>query len=112
MVYQFEFEPDQITFSKKNLMACAQASKLAYADDGKGDLAIRNTLKEWGFTEDPTFLEFKHDFIDTRGFVVSNDKMILVAFRGTKSLDNWITDFTMNLVDCPALGAKVKVDEG
>jgi triacylglycerol lipase len=88
----FEFDCDQTQWSAFNALWCAKASQLAYADGAQMDA----TLKGWGFSQLVSL-----NCRETSGFVAGNDKMVLVAFRGTEpeKLRDWMTDVDIPLVD-------------
>lgn len=39
---------------------------------------------------------------DTEAFVAANDDIIAVVFRGTKTIDNWYTNFMLSTKTCPS----------
>lgn len=39
---------------------------------------------------------------DTESFVAANDDIIAVVFRGTKTIDNWYTNFMLSPRKCPS----------
>ncbi len=72
-------------FSWEAGMSLAVASKLAYQNAS----TIQSTVTgEWGLPDVHFF-----DADDTQVFVARNDQIVLVAFRGTESWGDWITDF-------------------
>ncbi|MEY3288778.1 MAG: hypothetical protein RLZZ419_1020 [Pseudomonadota bacterium] len=76
--------PNSTQFSLNNAYALALASKLAYAPEDQ----IRNTLTEQGFTT-----EFINGTTtDTQLFIAHNDNTVIIAFRGTENIKDWLTD--------------------
>src|SRR5438105_3150004 len=69
----------------KNSYTLAHLAKAAYAADPASDEAFQNTV----FTTARTF-EYKPT--ETRGFVTANEDHIVVSFRGTQNLQNWLTN--------------------
>src|SRR5437762_8307681 len=84
----FQLNQNTTRWQAPNALALAMASQLAYEKAGP----IDTTTKTWGFT--------RSDFIacppgvkwDTQAFVTSNAHAVLVAFRGTEDIRDWITD--------------------
>lgn len=69
-------------FSWQTALSLALASKLAYESSS----TIENvTTSGWGFTE---YQPLDHG--DTQGFIAKADGVVLIAFRGTESLGDWI----------------------
>ncbi len=82
----FTFHPAATGYDAVNAYALAHAAKLAYATESE----IRQTLDiAWGF---PKFRFFNKR--ETQGYAASNDKMLLLAFRGTEisHLRDWMSD--------------------
>ncbi len=92
----FTFDANTTQWSDVNALWSAKASALAYSDRE----VIESTVSEWGFSKFE-FLERKAT--DTQSFVVSNQEMILVVFRGTEpdQLRDWMTDADIHLSDSP-----------
>ena len=90
----FQFVPDTTKYQPVNALALARAAKLAYADEPE----IKQETQAWGLGKFQFF-----DREDTQAFVSGNDKLIVVAFRGTqpKELQDWLTDADFELVDGP-----------
>ncbi len=91
---KFNFNPNTTLWQANNARWCAEAAQLAYHSEAN----IRATVKTWGF-ERFYFLD-RHE---TQGFVICNDNLILVAFRGTEPLNwrDWMTDLEFSLVTFP-----------
>ncbi len=88
------FRPDAAGLSKPNAYLLALAAKLAYA--GAPEARAITTL--WGFDKN-WFHPF--DVRDTQGFMTENDATLLIAFRGTTSIRDWITDARILQLDGP-----------
>jgi triacylglycerol lipase len=59
-----------------------------------------------------TFVRIDDAKTDTHCFVASTNSQILVAFRGTASRHNWITDLTVRRIKLLWAGRFIKVHEG
>jgi hypothetical protein len=73
-------------FSWQLAMNGALASALAYKDAAE----IESTAAAWGFTL-VRFFEVRN----TQGFVASDDRCVLVSFRGSSQLGNWLSNLDM-----------------
>lgn len=81
----------QSTFGWNTALSLALASKLAY----ERSATVENvTLSSWGFT---TYREL--DVGDTQGFVAATEDVLLIAFRGSESLGDWIGNIDVFPVD-------------
>jgi triacylglycerol lipase len=90
----FAFEPSAIAYSPTNALSLAQSARLAYDDR----FAIASLARTWNFTQ---FHFFEQNC--TQAFMMGNDQLIVLAFRGTESrcLKDWMTDADINLIeDC------------
>lgn len=90
----FDFDPQTREYSKVNAYWLGCASQLAYRSAGKQEKA----LKIWGLQRNRGF-----DDGDTQAFAAENDKMIILAFRGTEpdNIVDWITDLDAFLTAGP-----------
>jgi subtilisin family serine protease len=83
-------------FTWQTALSLATASKLSY----EGETVVTNIVRNsWGFD--------RCEFIDvneTQGFVASNDDVVLVAFRGTESLGDWIGNLRLRSTSRPNYG--------
>lgn len=101
---KFKFVHNTTGFNLQNAHSLAMTANLAYQKERD----IENTVKkEWKFKD----FRFFSSSEDTQGFVMSNDEIIAVAFRGTEpdKIKDWLTDLDFNLVDGPMEG---KVHDG
>ncbi len=69
-------------FSWQTALSLALASKLAYES---GSTVANVTKSGWGFAKCEPL-----DRGETQGFVAIADDVVLIAFRGTESLGDWI----------------------
>jgi triacylglycerol lipase len=101
---ELEFESRAREYSAANAYALAEMADLAY----ERPAVIKRKLKTLGFLGDDLEV-FPARPGDTQVFVVSNDEVILVAFRGTEpEINQWLGDLRYHLTGGP-LG---KVHEG
>ncbi len=98
---EFKFVHNTTTFNLQNALSLALCADLAY----ENETTIKEKVKSgWGFI-DCEFIEKKDD--DTQLFVMSNDNMVVVAFRGSEpNIKDWGKNFTFPFVDGP-FGGKV-----
>ena len=87
----FEFDNNTTRFSLLNAFRLAETSQLAYASSW--DEVKSQVCGEWGFANFQPF-----DKKDTEAFICGNDAMLILAFRGTQTLEDWQTDFEVELV--------------
>jgi triacylglycerol lipase len=80
------FEPAQTAFSLVNSLACARAALLAYSERD----TVRSTASHWGFADAETFTKGRNE-----AAVFCNRDVILVAFRGTDRLNDFITNLNI-----------------
>ncbi len=76
------------SYDPETSLSLAAACDLAY----KSENNVKSTVKKWGFSE-PTFVDVEKTDIDTQAFVMSSDKDIVVAFRGSESIKDWLSNF-------------------
>jgi triacylglycerol lipase len=86
-------------YSPRNAYWLSEAAKLAYASDKKIQI---ETQEAWNF-DNYQFLNGG----DTQGFIIGNQRIIVIAFRGTEpsNLQDWMTDSRIHLQ--PAFGGAV-----
>ena len=75
-------------FSWKKTLALAMASRLAYLKNSPG--VVHVATQTWGFDHCKTF-----DVANTQGFVAWDSKIVLVSFRGTESVGDWLSNLTL-----------------
>src|SRR3989338_8047240 len=88
----FEFDNTTTRFSLLNALELAEASQLVYAPSW--DEVEKKISGEWGFANFKPF-----DRNDTEAFICGSDAMLILAFRGTQTLEDWQTDFNVKLVE-------------
>ena len=96
----FDFDAGTVNYSSKNALACGKLSWLAYSSKDE----IREVLKSWNFTKFRFF-----DLGITQAFIVADAEKIILTFRGTDSMKDWMGNFDIDLVGGPFGG---KVHEG
>ncbi len=97
----FSFNPNTTRYEPQNAFWLGKAASLAYQDES----TVWKETATWGFDRFRFFSKR-----ETQAFVISNDKMIITAFRGTQpaQLKDWMTDVDIALVE----GSGGKVHEG
>jgi len=88
----FPFDPHATGYSAVNAYALAQFADLAYGQEPD----IKGQTKDWGFDS----CEVINDH-DTQVFIAARPDAIVVAFRGTSDINNWITDINIHLTGGP-----------
>lgn len=94
----FDFNPNTRNYSLENAYWLSRASQLAYENESK----ISQGIQAWGFND---FKYYEHKKLDTQAFIAGNQEMLMLAFRGTASLKDWMTDINIDLINGP--GGKV-----
>ncbi len=91
---KFDFSPSTTFWRAHNARWAAKAAQLVYQDSS----AIRQTVKAWGFSR-MHYLDRR----ETQAFVMCDNNLILVAFRGTEpvKLRDWMTDIDLALTPFP-----------
>lgn len=91
---KFDFSPNTTLWQASNARWAARAAQLAYQEAS----TIRQTVKTWGFKR-----MYPLDRRETQAFVVCDDNLILVAFRGTEPirLRDWMTDVDLAFAPFP-----------
>ena len=100
-------------YSPADALSLCLASNLAYAKRQNNRIdrdKIRDITKEWGFPAVESFEIVRGHDIDTQGYVAINNTHILVAFRGSESLPDWLTNF--QAVKDPGPWKDTEVHEG
>jgi len=88
----FDFESRTQAHSRKNAFWLGRASQIAYLPEE----GTAQSLKAIGLN--------LHKYLDregTQAFFAGNDDVLILAFRGTNNLIDWITDFNLSLVAGP-----------
>jgi triacylglycerol lipase len=89
-IKRFKFNSNTKRYDALNALRLVEASQLAYR-------SIREVKKyvedEWGFEK---YIFF--DKNDTQGFIIANKEVIILAFRGTECIEDWLTDADISLV--------------
>lgn len=86
-----EFNPTAMSYDPHNALWLGRAAALAYDDAA----AVRQAFAGWDVRA------LSDQKTDTDGFVAGNAEMVVVAFRGTKNLRDWLTNLDAVLVDGP-----------
>ena len=94
------FYPDALddsAFSWRTALSLATASKASYErPEYFKDVEGNDELRSWGFSEF-TFLDSE----TTQGFAARRDGVLLIAFRGTQSLGDWLGNLNLGRTDRP-----------
>jgi hypothetical protein len=91
------------------LWLCIQLAKLVYKMDGEDEEQrelILGALSELEMNETRFIYD---DETSTEGFICSNDNIIVVVFKGSQEIKDWVNDLKDQLV---AIDGKVKVHMG
>jgi len=82
-----DFELDATTFSATNAPLLAQASQAAYLNAA----GAQAKMAQLGL---PNFqwIDLTEDFAGLHAFAASDGGFVILAFRGTKSFQNWMSD--------------------
>lgn len=100
---EFCFEPHASAYSPVNAFSLAQAARLAYANNpdqeavGQLDDKIRSqVVNGWAFNN---YHFLAPNEKDTQGFIMGNDQIIVLVFRGTTSIQDWLTNLDIALTE-------------
>jgi pimeloyl-ACP methyl ester carboxylesterase len=98
MIFQ-NFRSDTTYYQPENAWCLGQAARLAYEDP----TATETRCREWGLTMTRFLKSPRRARYDTQAFVAANDRLVVVAFRGTepKKLQDWLTDVNAVLIRGP-----------
>ncbi len=90
-----EFDPQIKQFSLANAYWCARAALLVYQSETEilGDLKTT-----WGMSR---CVYINNVEADTQGFVACDEKRVILAFRGTQTIEDWLTDIKVRRVAGP-----------
>jgi hypothetical protein len=72
-------------------------------------LQVPSELSEFGFHE---LAAFHNGMTDGWAYVAEGDELIVLAFRGTQSIQNWNTNFHVQLVHPAGTDPKLRVHQG
>lgn len=103
----FQPEFDVSGYNRKDSLAFATACQLAY-DPSLTDNDPRAAA--WQFNDFVTFNKSLSINIDTQGFIAEYQDRIVIAFRGSSSLPDWLTNF--NVFTNPSPLASGRVHQG
>jgi triacylglycerol lipase len=87
------FEITTREYSRPNAYWLGNAARLSYHDPA----TIQTAVAAWGLDE---LLFF--DKLETQAYIAGNDKLLILAFRGTTALLDWIFDARIDLIGGPA----------
>ncbi|MDJ0718521.1 MAG: lipase family protein [Prochloraceae cyanobacterium] len=90
------FVHDKTTFEWQNAYHLALAAELSYEKADK----IEGIVTGWGFEK----FKFIQAPDGTECFIMSNKNIIVVCFRGTDQLEDWITNLDLELIKGPFEG--------
>lgn len=94
-----KFDVDAIGYHGENSLFLADCAKLAYEPEA----VIKPLMLEQLNFDEFKFFDRKINKYSTQAFVASNNKMIIVAFRGTEAnVNDFLTDAKLRLEDGPA----------
>ncbi len=94
--WEHEFDKESLIgsdLSHRTALSMGSASSLAYCTDEK---TITATLSDWGMSSSVVF-----DCKDTSGFIAVDDELIILAFRGTESVVDWIRNLKIRQIEVP-----------
>ena len=75
-------------YSAQDAVAFCLASALAYRNGN----AVGERARGWGFSRVEPFDVRRGGDVDTQGYVAADERRMLVAFRGTESLPDWVAN--------------------
>jgi len=103
---RFKLDLNANNYSPQNALSSALACYLSY----EPEYVIKEKLTAWGFPHFVNLNAQKGFVIDTQGFVASNDEVTLIVFRGSESLQDWVTN--LNMATDPGPFQRTRVHEG
>ena len=101
--HAFGFDGNAVAHTLENAMTMADFAHLAYFKP----TYIEKQLKAWGYN---SFKWIENVVTDTQGFVAGNNDYLVVCFRGSTSLKDWLVD--LNFWKTEAFGGHGKVHRG
>lgn len=93
-------------YDPETSLSLATACELAY----EKEVTIEETTRTWGFSRTIFVNVQKSIDIDTQAYVMSNDTDIVVVFRGSGTVEDWLTNF--QAVSDPGPMDNTKAHEG
>lgn len=90
-------------YHKQNALSLAIACDLAYEKERK----IRHTLSRWGYQLVGLKSVIKAPHIDILSLVMTNDKNLIIVFKGSESFKNWFANIQALYNPGPLEGTKV-----
>ncbi len=90
------FESDAVNFSAGNALLLAQLCNAAYLDD----VAARAVVQQLGLTGF-IWIDLTEQFEDVYAIAAGGAGFVVIAFRGTKDFNNWMTDLKATPVSFP-----------
>ncbi|MSQ09607.1 MAG: lipase family protein [Dehalococcoidia bacterium] len=90
----FRFDAHTREHSILNALWLGRACRQTF---GQTSEQTRASLAAWGLTDFEPL-----DRGDTQGYIAGDSNMLILAFRGTESLADWMTDFNIRLLPGPA----------
>jgi hypothetical protein len=87
---RLDFFPNTTRFNLTNALGLAQAARLVYQNK---KIIKQRLIKQWKLADCRYF-----DAGDTQAFAAVDDRMIIAAFRGTQSVQDWQTDLDIKFV--------------
>jgi triacylglycerol lipase len=92
------FEPNATDFSASNALLLAELCNAAYLDD----VPARNAVLQLGLTGF-IWIDLTKHFEDVYAIAAGGAGYVVIAFRGTKDFNNWMTDLQASPVSFPWL---------
>jgi hypothetical protein len=96
------WKPDDLptlraAYSDRTAALMAFLANFAYSPDieKKGDLAVPQALASLGFTH---ISRFHNKLTDGWAYIAESEPLIVLSFRGTRSPENWRTNFDVSLM--------------
>jgi triacylglycerol lipase len=90
------FDPQATNFSAANALLLAKLSNAAYLDEQPA----RDAVKQLGLTGF-IWIDLTEYFTDVYAIALGGPGFVVIAFRGTKSFDDWMTDLKATPVGFP-----------
>ncbi len=97
----FEFNSTSLELSLLNALRLAEASELAYKPSADVEKFIKT---EWRLDR---YHWFENSEQGTQAFLTGNKDVVILVFRGTESIRDWITDSKIKLIPSPTNIGKV-----